>query len=119
VSEEPYEPGDGVWVLPFSGTTIEHVSWEGDSYIVLHLSPGSEADVTIGMSLTQRIGRDLAGTTIREATFTPSGVLTVTLDDGTVLETHCDPVVENWEIRGPDGLWITAVAGDDDVAIWS
>jgi hypothetical protein len=102
---------DGAWILPFDGSRIQRVTWEGERYAILHLGEYEE----ISMMLPARTPIDGS---IREATFTNSGVLRVLLDDGTVLESRCDPKVENWEVRGPNGLFVVAEVGADDVAVW-
>jgi uncharacterized protein DUF6188 len=102
---------DGAWILPFSGAQIERVTWEGDSYAILHFAGQAE----ISMALPERV--EIAGP-VREAAFTDDGVLTIALDDGAVLESRCDPQAENWEVRGPHGLFVVAVAGADEVAVW-
>jgi hypothetical protein len=102
---------DGAWTLLFGSANIESVTWEGDSYAILHLGDHGE----ISMALPARVE---IGGLIREAAFADDGVLMVALKDGTVLESRCDAAVENWEVRGLDGLFVVAVAAEDSVAVW-
>jgi Family of unknown function (DUF6188) len=101
---------DGAWVVPVSGARIESVRWEGNSYAILQLAGGDE----ISMMLPERVE---IGGRVREATFTDDGVLTIALEDGTVLESRCDPKVENWEIRA-DRVFVVPAVGDDSVNVW-
>ena len=116
---EPYQRDDGVWVLPLGGARIDRIGTKRESSLVLDLKlrNGSESTVSMPWATRSGPGPNASGT-VRAATVTSDGTLSLALDDGTTIESSCQPEVESWQIVGPDKLFVVAVAGGREAAFW-
>jgi uncharacterized protein DUF6188 len=109
---EPYERADGVWVLPLEGAAIERINADGE--LVLE----SGTTLSIGSPHSPRPIAELVGRNIRTATCSPTGTLTLKLDDDTLIEGRTLPDVEAWEIRVPGAWTMIALPGDSGPDWW-
>lgn len=126
--------------MPLGGAYVNRVSRMADTSIVLALAWGygpPDVDVRFNAHLrvTTRDGRAhqlsierleglapilrVAGATVRQATFTPRGELSIVLEDETVIEAENHPRYESWEVNGPGDIVVVAsIGGPDEPAIW-
>jgi len=51
---------------------------------------------------------------VADATATRTGALDIQFDDGSALSAEPDPRYENWQISGPQGLFLVAPPGGGD-----
>lgn len=58
--------------------------------------------------------------TVRQATFTPGGKVTILFEDRRIVRSDNDPDYESWEVAGPGDILVVAMPGvGEEPAIWS
>ncbi len=134
-----HQTAEDIWILPLGGADVTRVCRMADTGFVLELASAGD-DVTLRLScsfsITQADGRrgdltaenyaavgpllGLAGATVRQATFTPAGKLTILFQDGRIVRAENDPDYESWEVAGPGNILVVAMPGvGEEPAIWS